>query len=154
VADFQRYRSGPASEVPSKIKAGVQADVGDLVAMVTAGKLDTFTSAALTAANFRTSFAGVLVQGHTTGNESVDTNCLIYTYGEFEFPLSAAAGAAVEIGGLVAAQADQVVTTGAVLGAAGTGTAIGRLARRVEVGDVTAIVRIESVLFGGAQPLT
>src|SRR5262245_5363936 len=154
MADYQRYRSGPVSEVKSRIKAGVQADVGDLVTMVTAGKLDTFTSAAVTAAVFRTTFAGVLTQGHTAGSETTDTPALVYTYGEFEFDLSAAAGAAVEIGGLVAAFADQVVSTGGVLGAAGTGTAIGRLARRVEVGDTRALVRIESVLFGGSQPLT
>jgi len=139
--------------VKSRVAAGVQADVGDLVALIS-GKVQTFTSAALTSANFRTSFLGVLVQGHTTGTETTDSTCLVYTFGEFEFPLSAAAGAAVDLGGLVAATADQIVATGAILGAAGTGTAIGRLARRIEVGDTTAIVKIESVIFGGSQPLT
>ena len=152
MADNQRYRSGPVSEVKTRVKAGVQCDVGDLVTMVTPGKVEPF--GVLTAANFRTTFVGVLVQGHTTGNETTDTPCLVYTFCEAEFDLSAAAGAAVEIGGLVAASADQVVATGGILGAAGTGTAIGRLARRVEVGDTKALVRIESVLFGGSQPLT
>jgi hypothetical protein len=119
------------------------------------GKVETFTSAALSAPNFRTSFLGVLVQGATRGTETTDTTCLVYTDGEFEFPLSGgAAGAAVEIGGLIAAAADQAVTTGAILGAAGTGNAIGRLARRVEVGDVNVLVKIESVIFGGSQPIT
>jgi hypothetical protein len=153
MSSIQRYRSGVISEVKSLVAAGVQADVGDLVALI-AGKLQTFTSAGLTAPNFRTSFAGVLVQGYTRGTETVDSKALVYGHGEFEFDLSAPAGAAVDIGGLVKAAADQVVATGGVLGVAGTGDAIGRLARRVEVGDVTALVRIESVLFGGPQPLT
>jgi hypothetical protein len=60
----------------------------------------------------------------------------------------------VDLGGLVKATADQVVATGGILGVAGTGDAIGRLARRVEIGDTTALVKIQSVIFGGAQPLT
>jgi hypothetical protein len=153
MSDNQRYRSGTISEVKSKVRASVQADVGDLVALIS-GKVETFTSAALSAANFRTSFLGVLVQGATRGTETADTPCLVYTDGEFEFPLTGAAGAAVDIGGLIAASADQIVATGGILGAAGTGTAIGRLARRVEVGDVNALVKIESVIFGGSQPIT
>jgi len=151
--DTQRHRSGPFYEARSKVRASVQADVGDLVALI-AGKIETFTSAALTSAAFRTSFLGVLVQGATRGTETTDTPALVYTTGEFAFPLSAPAGAAVDVGGLVKATADQIVATGGVLGAAGTGDAIGRLARRVEVGDTEALVRIESVIFGGAQPLT
>jgi hypothetical protein len=155
MASIQRYRSGVISEVKSLVAAGVQADVGDLVALIgTPGKLQTFTSAALTPPNFRTNFAGVLVQGYTRGTETTDSKALVYGHGEFEFDLNVPAVAVVDVGGLVAAFADQVVTTGAILGVAGTGTAIGRLARRVEIGDVTALVRIESVLFGGPQPLT
>ena len=150
----QRYRSGRLAEVKTFVRAGVAASVGDLVAIVTAGHVDNFTSAALTSANFRTSFLGVLVQGATRGTETADSPCLVYTQGEFEFNLSAPAAAALDPGGLVSATADQTVATGAVLGAAGTGTAIGRLARPVLVGDTTALVRIESVLFGGPQPLT
>jgi hypothetical protein len=153
MSDQQRYRSGNIAEVKSKVKAGVLAEVGDLVALIS-GKVETFTSAAVSSAVFRTSFLGVLVQGATRGTETTDTTCLVYTEGEFAFPLSAPAGAAVDIGGLVKATADQVVATGGVLGVAGTGDAIGRLARRVEVGDTEALVKIQSVIFGGAQPLT
>lgn len=151
--DFQRYRSGNVGEVKSKVAAGVQASIGDMVALV-AGKVQTFASSGLTSATFRTSFLGILVQGATKGTETVDTTCLVYTDGEFEMPLSAAAGAAVDIGGLVAATANQIIATGAILGAAGTGTAIGRLVKRVEVGDTTAVFKAESVIFGGSQPLT
>src|SRR5262245_6402708 len=104
MSDNQRYRGGPVSEVKSRVKAGVLAEAGDLVALIS-GKVETFTSAGVTAANFRTNFLGVLVQGTTRGTETVDTPCLVYAFGEFEFPLPAAAGAAVEIGGLVAANA-------------------------------------------------
>jgi hypothetical protein len=152
--DIQRYRQGPVSEVKSRVKAGVLAEIGDLVALI-AGKVETFTSAALTSANFRTSFLGVLVQGATRGTETADTPCLVYTTGEFEFPLSAPAGAAVEIGGLVKATADQIIATGGVQGAAGTGDAIGRLVRRVEIGDTTCVVEVMSVIAkGGPQPIT
>src|SRR5262245_28971457 len=139
----QRYRTGPISEVKSRVKAGVVAEIGDLVALIS-GLVETFTSAATTSTLFRTNFLGVLAQGATRGTETTSTSCLVYTEGEFEFPLSATAGAAVDLGGLVAATADQTVATGGILGAAGTGTAIGRLARRVEVGDTTALVKIES----------
>lgn len=139
----------------SKVKAGVDAEVGDLVALNASGQLETFTSGSYTSATFRTLFLGVLVQGGTRGTETTDTTALVYTAGEFEFPLSATAVAVVNLGGLVKATASQIVATGGVLGAAGTGDAIGRLARRVEIGDTTALVKIESVIMGGgAQPLT
>src|SRR5262245_33911547 len=152
--DVQRYRSGPISEVRSRVKAGVDAEVGDLVALNASGQLETFTSGAYTSATFRTPFLGVLVQGGTRGTETADTPALVYTAGEFAFPLSAPAGAAVQIGGLVKATASQVVATGGVLGAAGTGDAIGRLARAVAVGDTECLVEIQSsVMRGGPQPI-
>src|SRR5262245_23336566 len=114
MADVQRFRSGPVSEVRSRVKAGVQADIGDLVALIS-GKVETFTSAATTSALFRTNFLGLLVQGATRGTETTDTPCLVYTACEAEFPLSATAAAAVELGGLVKVTADQVVATGGVL---------------------------------------
>ena len=154
MADTQRYRTGSISEVKGRVRAGVAAQVGDLCALVS-GKVETFASSTLTSATFRTSFLGVLVQGATRGTETVDPTCLLYTEGEFEYPLSATAAAVVDVGGLVAATANQIVATGAVLGAAGTGTAIGRLARTVQIGDTTAIVKITSVVaLGGPQPLT
>ena len=150
----QRYRSGRLAEVRTFVKAmATPVSVGDLVAIVTPGHVDNWTSAGLAAAAFRTSFLGVLAQGATKGGESADTPCLVYTFGEFEFPLSATAAAAIDPGGLVAAAGDQMVATGAIGGAAGTGTAIGRLARPVNVGDTTCLVRIESSLFGGPQAL-
>ena len=150
----QRYRSGRLAEVKTFVRAGVAASVGDLVTLASAGHVDNFTSAALTPAVFRTTFLGVLAQGATRGTETTDSPALVSTFGEFEMNLSVAAPAALDPGGLVAASADQTVTTGAVLGAAGTGTDIGRIARPVAVGDTTVLVRIESVVFGGPQPLT
>ena len=150
----QRYRSGRIAEVKTLVRAGVTASVGDLVCVATAGHVDNYSSSGLTPATFRTAFLGVLAQGATKGNETTDSPALVYTFCEAEFPLNVAAAAALDPGGLVAAAGDQTVSTGAVLGAAGTGTAIGRLARPVLVGDTTALVRIESVLFGGPQPLT
>src|SRR5262245_56055863 len=153
MADVQRYRSGPIAEVRSRVKVGTQIDVGDLVLLNASGEVETV--GALTSANFRTNFLGVVVQGHTTGSESTNQPCLVYWMGEFEYPLSAAAGAAVNIGSFVKATADQIVATGGIPGAAGTGDVIARLARRVEVGDTTALIKLESVIMaGGAQPLT
>src|SRR5262245_9011776 len=154
MVDVQRYRSGPYSEVKSKVRAGVDAEVGDLVALNASGQLETFTSGSYTSATFRTLFLGVLTQGGTRGTATADTTALVYTSGEFEYPLSAPAGAAVQIGGLVKATASQVVATGGVLGAAGTGDAIGRLARAVAVGDTTCLVAIASSIMAPAQPLT
>src|SRR5262245_55970566 len=148
MSNVQRYRRGPVSEVPSVVKAGVQADVGDLVAL-NAGKVETFTSMATTAALFQDKFLGVLQQGYTAGTEAADSPCLVYTSGDFEYDLSAAAGAAVDLGGLVAAASDQTVSTGAVIA-----DAIGRLARRVEVGDSRCLVRVESNVFGGPTAVT
>lgn len=154
MADTQRYRTGTISEVRGKVRSTVVAQIGDLVALVS-NKVETFTSSGLTSATFRTSFLGVLVQGATRGTETVDSPCLVYTEGEFEFPLSATAGAVVDVGGLVKATANQIVATGGILGVAGTGDAIGRLARQVQIGDTTALVKIMSVVaLGGAQPLT
>src|SRR5262245_34519635 len=99
MADNQRYRSGPISEVKTRVKAGVDAEVGDMVALNASGQLETFTSGSYTSATFRTLFLGVLVQGGTRGTETTDTTALVYSAGEFEFPLSAPAGAAVNVGG-------------------------------------------------------
>src|SRR5262245_25739783 len=129
MSNVQRYRGGPISEVKSVVKAAVQADVGDLVAL-NAGKVETFTSMATTVALFADKFLGVLQQGYTTGAETADTPCLVYTEGEFQFDLTAAAVAAVDIGGLVSAASDQTVATGAAIA-----DACGRLAKRVEIGD-------------------
>jgi hypothetical protein len=145
VASTQRYRTGPIHEFKSVVKAGVLAEIGDLVAL-NAGKIDTYTSLATTAALFADKFAGVLQQGATLGTETTDTPCLVYAEGEFEFDLTAPAGAAVDIGGLVSAQSDQTIATGAVIA-----DACGRLARRVEVGDTKALIRVQSVIFGGPQ---
>jgi hypothetical protein len=154
VASTQRYRTGRISEVKGKVKVGVLAEVGDLVALL-AGKVETFTSAALTSANFRTNFLGLLAEGATRGTETADTACLVYTECEAELPLSAPAAAVVDVGGLVKATADQIVATGGVLGVAGTGDAIGRLARTVQIGDTSALVKLTSVVaLGGPQPLT
>jgi|SRR5262245_5206060 len=145
MSNVQRYRRGPISESPSVVKAGVQADVGDLVAL-NAGKVETFTSMATTVALFADKFLGVLQQGYTVGTETTDSPCLVYTEGDFEYDLSAPAGAAVDLGGLVSAASDQTVATGAAIA-----DACGRLARRVEAGDTKCLVRIQSVIFGGPQ---
>lgn len=150
MSDVQRYRSGPVSEVKGFVKAGVQADVGDLVAL-NAGLVETFTSLAVSATLFRAKFLGLLVQGATRGTEVGNTPCLVYPFCEAEMPLSAPAAAALPLGNFVAAAADQQVTV-----AAGTAVAdaIGRLARAIAVGDTTCLVRIESVIYGGAQTVT
>lgn len=148
MSDVQRYRSGPISEVKGLVKAGVLAEVGDLVAL-NAGLVETYTSFAGTPTTFRAKFLGVLVQGATRGTETANSPCLVYTFGEFELPLSVAAVAAVALGGNVAAAADQSVTTGAAIA-----DTIGRLAKAVAVGDTSCLVRIESVIYGGAQTVT
>jgi hypothetical protein len=145
MANVQRYRTGRISEVRGKVKAGVQADIGDLVAL-NANKVETFTSLATTVALFADKFLGVLVEGATSGTETTDTPCLVYTEGEFEMPLSATAAAVVDVGGLVSAQADQSVATGAAIA-----DACGRLAKQVQIGDTTCVVKIQSVIFGGPQ---
>jgi hypothetical protein len=146
VANVQRYRTGTISEVRGKVKAGVLAEIGDLVAL-NANKVETFTSLATTVALFADKFLGVLVQGATVGTETTDTDCLVYTSGEFEFPLSATAAAVVDVGGLVSAQADQSVATGALIA-----DACGRLCKAVAVGDTTCMVKIQSVVaLGGPQ---
>jgi hypothetical protein len=150
MADNQRYRSGPISEVKSVVKAGVLAEVGDLVCLTGTGSkvVETIVSSGLTATTFRAAFLGVLVQGATRGTETANSPCLVYTTGEFEYPLSVAAAAALPIGNLVEIVSDQVVTA-----AAGTTIAngIGRLAKPIAVGDTTCLVKIESVVFGGPQ---
>lgn len=152
MSDVQRYRSGPVSEVKGFVKAGVLAEVGDLVAL-NAGLVETFTSLAGSATAFRAKFLGVLVQGATRGTETQNSPCLVYTFCEAEFPLSVSpAVAAVVLGAYVAASADQIVTCGA--GGAAVVDAIGRLARAIAVGDTTCLVRIESVIYGGAQTVT
>jgi hypothetical protein len=146
MANVQRYRTGRISEVRGVVFAGVLAEIGDLVAL-DSNKVTTFTGLATTSALFADKFLGVLVQGATVGTETTDTACLVYTEGEFEFPLSATAAAIVDVGGLVKATADQVVATGSVIA-----DAIGRLCKPVAVGDTTCVVKIQSVVaLGGAQ---
>lgn len=135
------------------MKAGVLAEVGDLVYLDAAGLVGTYTSLAGTPTTFRALFLGVLVQGATRGTETVDTPCLVYTFGEFAFPLSVSpAVAAVPLGKYVAAAADQLVTCGA--GGAAVVDSIGRLARAIAVGDTECLVRVESVVYGGSQTVT
>lgn len=146
MASVQRYRTGRISEVRGVVPALAKAEIGDLVAL-DSNKVKPFSVLATTVALFADKFLGVLVQGATTGTQTTDSPCLVYTEGEFEFPLSATAGAVVDVGGLVSAQANQSVATGALIA-----DACGRLCRPVAVGDTTCMVKIQSVVaLGGPQ---
>ena len=144
--DVQRYRSGPVSEVKAFVRPSVLAEIGDLVALSGAapGQVETFTSLATTAALFGNAFLGVLQQGATRGTETTSTACLVYTRGQFMFNLSVPAVAALPIGTLVSAFADQSVATGALIA-----DAIGRTAGPIAIGDTQTLVEIESVVALG-----
>jgi hypothetical protein len=89
----QRYRCGPQSVVSGKIQAGVVVEVGDLVALVddyvVSGRaFDTSGSGSGTIdEDFKSVFLGVLIEGATGGHETVDTNCLVATDGDYEYDI-------------------------------------------------------------------
>lgn len=141
MAHVNRYRSGRVSEVRGSIHAGDVVEIGDLVAL-SSGYFKDYDLLAQSTEVFHDTFVGVLVEGGTNGQETTDTPALVYTDGEFEYPLSVAANAAHPIGDLVGAAGAQIVD---FVNAGNFQEAIGRLARPCLVGDTTVLVRIMSV---------
>lgn len=100
----QRYRSGPQKVASGTIKAGTKAENGDLCALesddyVYPASHTTVTSSGSGPGNtdalteFKALFIGVLIEGATGGNESVDTPCLVGYGAVYEYPLDQAADA-------------------------------------------------------------
>lgn len=148
MSSVQRKRSGESSPVPVKIQAGKTVSVGDLVGK-SGDYVDSYAgiTADIATSAFNDVFGGVLIEGATFGNETHDTDGLMETIGEFEYPLSTVAAAEYPIGTFVGPTGNQEVDM-LVVGA--VAEAIGRLARPVHVGDTTALVRIESTVMCGA----
>lgn len=163
-ANSQRYRSGPQAVVTGKIKAGVEAGVGDLVEL---GSDDYVYPAASIAVNgsgsgsgggftggdaqsdFKSTFLGVLIEGATSGDEEEDSDCVVATDGTYEYPLDEAADADYPPG----TPLETVVSGGTLLSQqlqlASTRTdAIALLARQLPEGAETAEVRIFSSIMG------
>ncbi len=137
----QRYRSGPRSEIQGKIAALDKVEVGDLVCLKAGGYFA--SPVQVPGATFQDTFAGVLVEGGTSGTQTTDLPALVQDTGEFEFPTDVAVAAATSVGTLVGMNAAQVVSITSIT----AGNAIGRLCKPAAVGDRTVLVRIMSMMM-------
>lgn len=149
MANKQRYRRGPQKLVKGLIDAGVKAQVGDLVALVSNYVTPASLSGLTTVAGFKAAFLGVLVEGATSGEETSDTPCLVATEGVFEFDLASALGAALHVGKTIGPVAvSSVVQDQTVAGVADRDSAIALLAEEAPVGATTLLIEIFSELMG------
>lgn len=164
MSEAQRYRSGPQQVASGLIKAGIKAQVGDLMFLSSDEYLYPASTIAVDGSgsgsgggfsggsaltDFKGAFAGTLIEGATTGNEATDSNCLYGYDATYEYPLNEAADATypsgtpilpVEIDDVVA---DQVVA----IGSART-NAIGLASREIREGDLTVQFRTVSSIMG------
>lgn len=95
MSNNQRFRSGPEQVVSGRIQAGVKAEIGDMVALVSdyvvpANTFDSSLGVPAALAAFKAAFLGVLIEGATSGGETTDTACLVATDGDFEYPVDPA----------------------------------------------------------------
>ncbi len=146
MSNVQRKRTGQSAPVKAKIQASNVVEIGDLVAISGAYVAPAVDFSDASTVSFHDSFLGVLIEGATTGNETSDTDCLVETVGEFEYPCVPLPG-------------DQVVGThmgpsdgGAQLSnqelAKTTSTeSVGQLSQPGKSGDTTCIIRIKSVVM-------
>lgn len=158
--ESQRYREGPQSVARGKIKAGVKAGVGDLMFKSSdeylypastiavdgsgSGSGGGFTGGnALT--DFKGAFIGTLIEGATTGLETVDSDCLVGYGAVYEYDLNAASDAnyapghpieAYATGGKLANQTVQLVSART--------NAFATLAKELRTGDLTAFIQTQS----------
>lgn len=100
----QRYRSGPQQIARGKIKAGVKAEIGDLCELETDEYVYPAVHVTVTSSGsgpgggdalteFKTKFIGSLIEGATSGLETVDTDCLVGYSAVWEYPLAVPADA-------------------------------------------------------------
>ncbi len=162
----QRYRSGPQQVATGKIKAGVKAEIGDLMFRSSdeylypastivvdssgSGSGGGFTGGAAKT-DFKSAFAGTLIEGATSGNEEEDSKCMIGYDADYEYPLDEAAdsfyppGYSVEVHstgspGALASQVVKLVATRT--------TAIALISRGLNPGDTTVTIRTVSSIMG------
>lgn len=146
MANVQRWRRGQSAPVKGKILAGNVAEIGDL--MGTSGQYfaPANDSTDSQTGTFRDVFVGVLIEGATTGNETTDTECLVETVGEFEYPCVPLPGdkpvgthMGPSDGGANLSNQELAVTT--------SSESIGLLAQPGKSGDTTCLVRIKSTVL-------
>lgn len=140
----QRYESGPVEEGRGFTLAGETNHIGDLIAQGGANNkyFKNYDNLGGTE-SFHDHFWGVLQQGATLGSETVDTPGLVYTAGEFRFPLDVPALAYYAAGSLVGVAGTQTVSLNIV-----PQDSIGIARDEVNIGDTTVLVKILSTVAG------
>lgn len=145
MANIQRYRTGQQMYLDGLIDAGVKAQIGDLM-MTNGDYLQPLSEvAAASVATVDASFAGCLVEGATSGNETEDSKCLVGYNAEYEYDLDTEAADDYPSGTPVKpVVSGSVVSATSVAIAADRTDAIGTLARYCRTGDTKVIVRLIS----------
>lgn len=165
MSNAQRYRSGNEERVTGLIKAGVKGEIGDLVFLSpTTEYVYPASSIAVDGSgsgsgggftggdaqnDFKIAFLGVLIEGATSGTETVDSPCVVATDGVFEYPLNTALDDAYPPG----TPFEAVVSGGFLLDqqiklSASNTDAFCLLARQGKSGDLNVEVRLFSSVMG------
>lgn len=143
----QRYRHGNVTQLRGQIAAGNKVVIGDLVG-VDGQYFSDFDTLNAGTGGYHDVHAGVLMDGGTTGNETVDTTDAVVGYGAiFEFPLDSTVDVARPVGWPVAAVGNQTVSLLSGLG--DLSESIANLAKPAVVGDTTVWVLVHSVVMEG-----
>lgn len=166
MANVQRFRSGHQELVSGKVKAGVRAEIGDLMFqspddeyVYPFGSIAVDGSGSGSGGGFtggdaqadaKGAFLGVLTEGATSGDEAADTDCLVASDGVYEFPVPAddidddyPAGTPVEATVVSGFLADQMVQL-----ASSRTDAFALLARFAPEGSTTVQIRLFSSVMG------
>lgn len=157
MSNKQRYRTGDNQVLSGKIKAGVKAEIGDLMYQSPLDKylypankiLADGTGIGFVAgtalANFKGAFAGTLMEGATSGTETVDKDCLCGYGAVYEYPLSVTLVADSPAGTGLTAFVDGATLANQKLAVnAALTNAVGTLARFTPAGATTVHVFMHS----------
>lgn len=161
MANKQRFRRGHAQTAVGKIKAGTKAEIGSLMyqspldnywypfSSILADGTGPGFAAGTALANAKSAFVGVLQEGATSGNETVDADAVCYYGAVFEYDLSVAAAANRPPGYGLTAYVDGATLSNSKLALAAALTdAIGTVERFVRQGDLTAYGKLTSSVMG------
>ena|SRR5437764_1260504 len=154
MANKQRYRRGPQKVAKGRIDAGVKIQVGDLVGVDLATDYVVPASAYINAdiAVFRAIFAGVLIEGATSGSETRDTECLIGYDAVYEFDLNTPAAAHYGAGTPLILSTGSTNLDNQILEIGAAATAVAKAAEDIAQGALSAFVNIQSQTFTSPPP--
>lgn len=164
MSEAQRYRSGPQQVASGVIKAGIKAEIGDLMFLSEDEYLYPASTIAVDGSgsgsgggfsggaavnDFKGAFAGTLIEGATSGNETTDSACLYGYDATYEYDLVEAADATYPAGTpLVSVEVNDFLADQTVAITDARTDAIALASRVIHEGDTTVEMRTVSSIMG------